>query len=136
MIHSNETSVTFYQELGKIFYAIAAVDGQVRKEEMEALRAIVRSEWIDLDQKFDEFGTDSAYQIEIVFDWFDDQNLLDTAKVLENLEAFKRDHPSLFTQHVKFLILKTAHLIASSFHGNNKSELLMLSRLEGILTTK
>jgi hypothetical protein len=135
MTHSKIASNGFYQELGKIFYAIAAADEVVKKEELETLRALVRSEWLDLDQTFDEFGTDLAYQIDVVFDWLDDKkakaNALDA---LKSLEAFKKDHPSMFTPLVNDLILKTARAIMSSFHGNNKSELVVMSRLEVLLT--
>lgn len=134
MKHSREVTIKFYQQLGKIFYAAAVADKVVRREELEALRAIVRSEWLGFDQTFDEFGTDSAYQIEIVFDWLDDEK--ETAvDAMNSLEAFKKDHPSFFTPLVNELILKTAKVIMSSFHGTNRSELLVLSQLEAVLTT-
>lgn len=132
MTHSENKSIAFYQEIGKVFYAIAAADKVIRKEEIDTLRAVVRSEWLNLDQTFDEFGTDSAYQIEIVFDWFDDKNV-NAAHALDSLQAFKKDHPFFFNPMVNDLILKTASAIISSFNGNNKSELIALSRLESIL---
>jgi hypothetical protein len=43
---------------------------------------------------------------------------------------FKRAHNSLFSHNVNKLILKTAREIASSFSGINKSELIMLAKLD------
>ncbi|MGV3686215.1 MAG: hypothetical protein ACO1NS_11350 [Daejeonella sp.] len=132
MTHSKEASISFYQLLGKVFYAVAAADQRVRSEELEVLRTIIRSEWLDVDQARDEFGTDSAFQIEVVFDWLDDQKM-NASSILSSLQAFKSDHPSFFTKQVNDLILKTAKAISSSFHGNNKSELVVLSNLEAVL---
>jgi len=39
---SSQTMLHFYQQLGKLFYSIAAVDGTVREEEIKKLIEIVR----------------------------------------------------------------------------------------------
>ena len=114
MTPSYQTMLHFYQKLGKLFYSIAAVDGTVRKEEIEKLVEIVQKEWIPSETALNEYGDDAAYQIEIVFDWLveEDGNM---GKVIANIENFKKEHPSLFTPQVNSLILKTAHAIAESF---------------------
>jgi hypothetical protein len=132
MTHTNRTNIAFYQQLGQIFYAIAAADKVIRKEELDTLKTIIRSEWLDVDQATDEFGTDAAFQIEVVFDWLDDQQS-SSSNALRSLQAFKKDHPSFFTTSVNELIFKTAAAIAFSFYGGNKSELTMLDQLETIL---
>jgi hypothetical protein len=133
MKYSDEVMMSFYQQAGKLFYAIAAADKTVRKEELEALKKLVRSEWLDLDDTYDEFGTDSAYQIEIVFDWLM-ENEWDMEEVISGLKDFKKEHPGLFTDQVNQLILRTAAAIADSFYGKNKSELTLLTQLRGILS--
>jgi hypothetical protein len=132
MKYSNKTILKFYQLLGKIFYAAAAVDKLVRKEELEALRKSVKTHWIALDETFDEFETDSAYQIEIVFDWLNDKHP-DPGKAIHSLQVFKEKYPELFTEKVKAMIMNTASAISSSFAAKNKSELIFLSRLERAL---
>jgi hypothetical protein len=132
MTHSNQASMAFYQQLGHVFYAIAAADQVIRKEELLTLKTIIRSEWLDVDESTDEFGADAAYQIEVVFDWLDDQKI-NASTALSNLQEFKKDHPSFFTIFVNELIFKTAAAIAFSFYGGNKSELTMLDQLEAIL---
>lgn len=132
MKYSNKTILRFYQLLGKIFYAAAAVDRLVRKEELEAMRNSVKEQWLDLDESLDEFGTDSAYQIEIVFDWLSDKHP-DPGKAIHSLQIFREKYPELFTKKVKEMILNTASAISSSFAAKNKSELVFLNRLERAL---
>ena len=132
MKYSNRTIMRFYQLLGKIFYAAAAIDKIVRKEEMEELRKSVESQWLSLDHTFDEFETDSAYQIEIVFDWLNDKHP-DPGKAIHSLQLFKKKYPDLFNERMKGMILETASAITSSYSAKNKSELVFMSRLERAL---
>ena len=132
---SNQTMLRFYQNLGKIFYSIAAVDKTVSSDEITQLKEIVKIEWLPLENTFDSFGTDSAYQIEIVFDWLLENNWT-TDDILYDFESFKKEHPSLFTPAVNALILKTAKTIAASFFGKNKSELVLINQLSSVLSKK
>ncbi len=123
-----ELHVSFYQEIGQLFYAVAAADKVVRKSEYDALRKFIREEWLSLDDYKDTFGSDAAFQVEIVFDWFDYEQM-NAKDCFESFSEFYKEHPSLFTPERKQLILKTAHAIANAFAGKNKSELIFLSRL-------
>ncbi len=125
-------SQKFYQNLGKLFFAIAASDRAVKKEEIDALRNLVKQQWASVDEYQDQFGTDSAYQIEIIFDWLE-ENRQDAALAFEEFRDFKKAHEKLFPPEINYLILKTADAIATSFAGKNKSELIMLSKLKSIL---
>lgn len=119
----------FYQNLGKLFYAVAMADHSVHMKELEKLNEVVRDHWLDVDDIEDEYGTDAAFQISTVFDW-----LLEYAKdgeeIYEEFEEFYTDHKILFTPEVKSLATSTSRAIASSFAGNNKAELILLGRLE------
>ncbi|MFO7721063.1 MAG: hypothetical protein R6W85_11545 [Gillisia sp.] len=121
-----------YQNLGKLFYAIAAADKVVHEEEKKTLKNIVRSEWLDVDDFKDEYGTDAAYLIEIIFDWLD-ENQPSAFSAFNDFKDFKKDNEKFFTPGIKKLIWKTADQIAASFSGKNKSELIMLSQLKAIL---
>lgn len=132
MKYTNETMTGFYRQLGKVFYAVAAADKVIQKEELNTLAEVVKSEWLPFDSTFDEFGTDSAYQIEIVFDWLRD-NSWDVQSAITGLRDFKKVHPSLFTKPVADLIMKTADAIASSFSGKSNAELLVINQLERVL---
>ncbi len=124
--------VRFYQQLGKIFYSIAAVDNTVRPEEIAELKKIIQREWIPLESSFDQFGSDSAYQIEIVFDWLT-ENQWDYDQIIPDFKIFREEHERLFTPEINALILKTAEAIAKAFSGKNKAEHVLISQLNFIL---
>ncbi len=121
--------IAFYQSLGKLFYAVAAADKVVRDAELNALKYLVQSEWLVVDEIEDEFGVDAAFQIEVVFDWLD----YETANAATNFKefaSFYNENKSLFSENINALIWTTCNAIAWSFAGNNKSELAMLGRLK------
>ena len=129
---SHQTMIHFYQQLGKLFFSVASVDGTVRKEEIAQLNEIVQKEWVPIETNLNEFGDDAAYQIEIVFDWLIEEDG-NTGKVIPDLLYFKKEHPSLFTPQVNDLILKTAKAIANSFSEKNKSESVLIEKLRDVL---
>lgn len=129
---SYQTMLHFYQQLGKLFYSIAAVDGTVRTEEITKLIEIVQKEWVPIEDTLNEYGDDSAYQIEIVFDWLIEKDS-SIGNVIPGFKNFKKEHPSLFKPQVSELILKTAMAIAESFSIKNKSELKLITELRDIL---
>lgn len=125
-----KTTLRFYQNLGKLFYAIAAVDKNVETIEFDKLKEIVKSQWLDFDDLNDAFDSDAAYQIEFVFDLLNREENLDSKNCYNDFVTYKNTQKHLFTQPVKKLILETSIAIASSFSGRNKSELILLAKLE------
>ncbi|MCK8520930.1 hypothetical protein M0D21_05100 [Aquimarina sp. D1M17] len=121
--------ITFYQNLGKLFYAVAASDKVVRESEYNSLRKIVKSKWLQVDDIVDEFGADAAFQIEIVFDWMDYETP-NAESCFKEFETFYNDYKTYFSKRIKQLIWETANNIADAFSGKNKSELMMLGRLK------
>jgi len=128
MKQKDETMVALYQLLGRIFFAAAQADNVIREEEIATLKVVVNDVWLDAEDTFDEFNSDSAHQIEIVFDY-----LLENDGVVEDvigeLHDFKRIHRSLFTPELIELIMNTVYKIVSSYAKRNKSELVFISRL-------
>jgi len=131
MLYSEEVGNRFYQSLGKLFYAMAMADHNVRPKEVDKLQEDVRKYWLHMDDTKDEFGTDAAYQIEIVFDWLKNEEE-DFEAYFNAFTEFYKDHPQKFNSTVKALILRTCNDIASSFAGKNKSELILLTRLQNL----
>jgi hypothetical protein len=129
---SHQTMTHLYEHLGKVFYCIAAIDKTIRKEEIAQLKEIVKTEWLLLENTFNEFGDDTAYEIEIVFDWLI-ANTWNTEQVIPDFKIFRKEHDHLFTPEVIILILKTANAIANSFLEKNKSEHVFISQLSAIL---
>lgn len=132
MKNTPETMNHFYQNLGKLFFAIAAADKKVEEDEINSLKEHVTKHWLDLEHTTDFFGSDAAFQIEIVFDWLVEE-MPAAEDCYKDFESFRKKHDSLFTQEVKDMIWATCEEIASSFNGKNKSELVMLSKIATLL---
>jgi hypothetical protein len=124
----------FYQNLGKLFYAIAAVDKVIREEEVKKLKQIVNTEWLNLGGVKGKSEIDTMRQIKITFDQLAAkiQNPNDS---MADFKLFKNTHEDLFTDHLKQMIWKTASAITTAFSGRNKSELILLAELGNILKT-
>ena len=123
-------TLKFYQNLGKLFYAVAATDNHVHKLEFNTLKALVKTQWLDIDVTNDAFDEDTAYQIEIVFDWLNKEEKLNIEFCFKDFVDYKKEQQHLFTLDIKKLIIKTANAISDSFFGKNKSELIMLAKLD------
>lgn len=132
MKNSPELMNLFYQNLGKLFYAVAAIDKKINAQEIASLKKHVTHYWMNLENTNDHFGSDSAYQIEIVFDSLINE-MPDAQEALNDFESFRNNHEKIFTQQVKQMIWKTCDDIATSFSGKNKSELVILSQIAIIL---
>ncbi len=125
----SKPEILFYQKLGELFYAIAAADRVVRKAEYNVLTQLVTEEWKEMDDYKDQFGTDAAYQISIVFEWFDYERM-DAEDCFTSFSDYYKDHTKLFYGKRKELIVNTVRAIANAFNGTNKSELIMITKLE------
>jgi len=135
MDKSNRISRAFYQQLARLFYAIAATDGKVRKQEEEELKKIVKNEWLSFDASCDEYGIDFVCYILITFDWLQENNW-GIKRAISDFKAYRKNNKELFTDPINQLILKTSAAVASAFAHRNKSELVLLSQLSMVLNNK
>lgn len=125
----------FYQSIGMLFYAIAASDKVVHPDEIKTLNDIVQKKWVPIDDQSDEYGTDEAYKIEMIFDWLE-ENSPEADWAFNEFKEYKKDNEHYFTEQINGLIWETADAIAASFAGKNKSELIILSKIKILLTSK
>ncbi len=121
-------NLSFYQHLGRLFYAVAFIDKKVRKSEVEKLQEIVKTTWLSLDNEIDEFEEDVAYQIEIVFNWLE-ESFFTAEECYNDFESYYKSNKTLFTASIKAIITKTASAIANAYAGINKSELILTGKL-------
>ncbi|HDZ04815.1 MAG TPA: hypothetical protein ENH58_07165 [Maribacter sp.] len=121
-----------YESLGKLFYAVAISDGSVHTNEWEKVKEYVKEDWLWVDDYTDRYGTDAANQIEIVFDGLRESSK-GSKECFKEFVDFYKEHPHAFSEEIKTLTKKTAKAIASSFSGNNKSELILLAKLNILL---
>tara|TARA_R110000868_G_scaffold126481_4_gene333573 strand:- start:13210 stop:13614 length:405 start_codon:yes stop_codon:yes gene_type:complete len=128
MLNSQKVGIELYENLGKLFYAVAMADGMVHIKELDKLKELVREDWLEVDTIEDRYHSDAAYQIETVFDW-----LLEYEKKSEScfkeFVNFYKEHSQLFPKPIKSLIIATANAIASSFARKNKAELVIIAQL-------
>lgn len=125
-------STEAYQYIGYLFYAVAAADKKVEAQEIKTMKTLVKEQWVKVDSTADDFGSDAAYQIEIVFDWLN-ENELSSKEYFEKFKVYYNKHAHIFDDYVKSLIIKTSSAIAQSFAGKNKSELILLAKIEALL---
>ncbi len=126
---SEEMMLRLYHKLGKLFYAVAASDAEVKKEEAEKLYEIVKSDWLPMEDAEDDFGSDAAFQIISAFDLLNDARASSTS-CMKQFEDFYKSHKYLFTDKIKKLTMLTANAIASSYRGENKSELIIIQEIQ------
>lgn len=129
---SSEIHMSLYRHLGRLFYAISAVDGIVRSKEKHELQRIITSEWLGVDTYTDESNVDCAHYIGLTFDWLTETNA-SPEECFRMFTEFFRRHQELFPKPVKDLIWKTADRITVATGGRNKSELVTLDRLKNVL---
>jgi len=134
MLNSQKFGIELYENLGKLFYAVAFIDGSVHSKEIDRLRSYIRSYWLEIDEIEDEYGSDAAFRIETTFDW-----LLEYEKEAEDcyqqFEEFYGEHEKMFNPKVKKLASETANAIANAYANKNKSELILLSKIDLLFGT-
>jgi len=121
-----------YQKLGSLFYAIADADKQVRKAEENRLAEKINEIWLPLATVKDEFGTDAAYYIFIVFDHLHAAGA-DANAAFNDFSDYYHEHAAAFDKEIKKKILQTADAIADAFSGKNRKELICLKRLRQLM---
>ncbi|WP_225034639.1 hypothetical protein [Winogradskyella sp. SM1960] len=119
---NQKTHIEFYRSLGHLFYAIAAADNRIREEELSALTTTIAKEWISLDK-------DAEYILEM-FKQLQQSEQKTPDACFQSFVNFKRAHYALFNNTINSKILKTATAITTSFSGQNKSELILLAKLD------
>lgn len=122
-------ALVFYQNLGKLFYAIAAADKKVHQEEFHKLKELVKKYWLDVHIIEGAKLDDATNQIEIIFNVLDKQEL-SAETCFNDFVNYKNEQKHLFTDKINSLIIKTASKIAYAFSGINKSELILLAKLD------
>lgn len=125
-----EVNHKFYQNLGKLFYAMAAIDNNVRAEELDKLKDVVKKEWLTTNFIDDDFKKNAEQSIINTFKWLHDDNEYNAETCYNSFLTFKKENESFFTEDMNTLILKTARAIAAAFSKVNKSELMLLAKLD------
>lgn len=114
----------FYLHIAKLFYAVAYIDGSIRKEEMEELETTLRKEWL---QKYE--GKE-----EVVREILKNFSLLQKEKKnapesFYEFTLYKKNHEALFSIPMRNTLWEVSCAIADKVHKKNKRELIVLANL-------
>lgn len=118
----------FYKELGRLLYAIAAVDGAVTAKEVRALKQIVSQELVPREVSTDHFGTDQAFITEFEFEVLADR-VATPEGAFDSFVAYMARHRNDLDPDRKELIYRAADAVAHAFHGVGRKELPLLIEL-------
>lgn len=126
-MNKNKTHTSkFFENLGKLFYAIAASDKKIEAIEITTLKEIIKAHWSTIDS----LDYDALKHLEFMFDRLHKEDHLNSEACYLDFVTYKNKQKHLFTDTIKRLILQTSNAIASSFAGRNKSELIMIAKLD------
>ena len=123
----------YYNELGKLLYAVANVDGSIQNKEVEEVHKVVREELMQLDNSIDDFNTDAAFFTEFEFDYLREENTRSSDELLRSFKDYIDNTPEL-TPGMKRAAQHAAHRVADAFAGVNKKEEALLNKLDQILS--
>lgn len=121
-----------YNELGKLFYLVAAADGKIHPSERASLKKFIEEKWKPLEDSIDDFGTDKGDFIGFSFDYEESkEQLVD----FQSFELFYKLNKNKFTKNLKNNIIETSQAIASSYKGTNKKEEQIINQIKELLGT-
>lgn len=121
-----------YEQLGYLFYSIAASDKHVMKQESEILKKEIEKEWIPLEDSTDEFGTDAANYIYFTFDRLSDMDF-SPREAFDSFKAYFETHANAFTPDVRSRIQRTVSHMANAFAHKTKTEEYIEKELRKLL---
>ena len=119
----------FYSELGKLLYAIAAVDGRIHAKEAATMKRVVSEQLVPQEASTDHFGTDQAYITEFEFDVMA-ENDESPEEAFDSFAIYLTQHRERLCAEQKELVMRAADVVAHAFHGVHGKELRMLAELK------
>lgn len=127
MIYKN-----FYSEVGKLLYALAKADGNITEEEIKAIHKLVLNDLVPLEDSTDEFGTDSAFYVEMEFDYLN-ENFYDPDVAFDSFVEYVEEHYTAFDDNLKQAVYRVAETLTNSFHETNIKDHRIIIKLKKML---
>ncbi|MCX2720114.1 hypothetical protein [Lentiprolixibacter aurantiacus] len=125
-MENTKINTELFEHLGKLFYAVATADQHLHEEETLRLKKEIEKYW---KPRFTEAPYSMAYYI-----WhaFENARRSDTTaeRAFEEFNTYFKENPEEFPDEVLKLIMDTANAIAKAYADKNKSELILLARLQ------
>lgn len=121
------TTISFYQALGNLFYAVAKVDKKIVLLEKQQINELILDEW---NQTLGTIETkELIYQTlrELIAE------NVSSEKAFDFFKTFLEGHQILFTEEIKKKIMLDVEAITAVYAHRNKSELILLTDLNRLL---
>ena len=120
---------------GYAVYAVAYADKSIEQEERAAIHLFLNENWMELADSSDPFGVKSIEFIEQMMDALVSEKLNSELAYERFKELFDSLHNLLSSIQQKFM-LNLCIKVGSAFNRMNKSELVLLSRIERTIHSK
>lgn len=121
-----------YREVGNLFYAIAAIDGKISKNEKKMINSLVNYNWKPLEDSTDTFGTDAANFILFQFDVNEGMDA-EPLEMFESFVTFYEENYSDITPELREKVMSSARNIAETTRKINNAEFKILMKLRYLL---
>ena len=121
----------FYAELGKLFYAIAAIDNWVNEKEKNKILEIVKKELVPKELHKDRAGTDLAFFTEIEFDYLN-ATVANPISALESFIDFVVDHKTALNANYLRVCVRMVKEISKAYRGINEKEQVLIEKLQTV----
>ena len=118
--------------IGYIVYAVASADKHVVEEERKIAHDLINEHWALLVDNEDPFGVRALDFVDKIIVSFEEDHL-DSEKAFEMFQAIYNEQKQDFSKDIKQFILDLCIKVGSAFNQMNKSELVLLSRIEMLL---
>lgn len=122
----------FYEELGKLLYAIAMADERIDDGERESISRLITERLLHREKDTDRYGTNEAWITRFSFETAEDSGV-GAAEAMDNFIDFTKAYQQELTEHEFDLCIKLANSVADTFHHINKKENSMLTQLRLLL---
>lgn len=118
--------------IGYVVYAVASADNHVALEEKKIAHDLINEHWTLLADNEDPFGVLALDFVDKIIVSFDEDHL-DSDKAFDSFKEIFEEQKNEFTPEIKQFILDLCIKVGSAFNQMNKSELVLLSRIEILL---
>lgn len=118
--------------IGYLVYAVASADNYVAPEEKQIVHDIINENWRILADKEDPFGVRALDFIDKMLGVLEDKHV-DSEASIELFKEVYDENRDQFTPELKKFILDVCIKTGSAFNRMNKSELVLISRIEILL---
>ena len=120
---------------GYAVYAVAYADKSIEQEERDAIHLFLNENWMELADSSDPFGVKSIEFIEQMMDALVSDKLNSELAYERFKELFDSLQNLLSSNQQKFM-LNLCIKVGNAFNRMNKSELVLLSRIERTIHSK